>query len=195
MPYCAFFCCTGRRISLRCLLSPHHNKALLPHQTDVCYRGVHTVISIYFRCHLGTVVADSRRLSLFFLIFYLCLCCVWQPTFQPTHSPLSLSALAPPKPLHHQSKQRTKCRERLGLTSRENWKGRRGRKKHSKKSSKKTITRLYPICRCIRPETVKRKKSYFHQARGGVLCLYQATSTETVSSSPLVPPFKPLASC
>lgn len=61
------FCCTGIITLLyycHGLLSPRHNAAHHPHQTDVCYRRDRTVISIYFR-HLGTVAADSRRLSLF----------------------------------------------------------------------------------------------------------------------------------
>lgn len=95
-----------------------------------------------------------------------CLRSLWQPTPR--------SPLPPPNPLRHKSKQRTKCRERLGLTSRENWKARQGKPKNKTKKTTTSSSNLqvYPT------RDGEKKNNYFQQARGGALCLDQYKATE-----------------
>lgn len=119
------FCCTGRRNYCRGLLSPRHNTAHHPHQTDVCYRRDRTVISIYFH---------RRRQQTPLTVF------ASAASDKPTPPPPHPSPLPPPNPLRHKSNQRTKCRERLGLTSRENWKVRQGKPKNK---TKKTTNHVF----------------------------------------------------
>lgn len=156
------FCCTGRRNYCHGLLSPRHNTAHHPHQTDVCYRRDRTVISIYFHRHVGTVAADSRRRSLFL-----------PPQPLTSHPPPPPSPLPPPNPLRHKSRQRTKCRERLGLTSRENWKARQGKPKNKTKKTTTSSSNLQ-----VYPTRDGEKKKIFSTGSRGSVVLGSVTETQ-----------------
>lgn len=91
---------------------------------------------------------------------------LWQATPPP-------SPLPPPNPLCHKSKQRTKCRERLGLTSRENWKAWQGKPKNKTKKTTTSSSNLQ-----VYPTRDGEKKKIFSTGSRGSVVLGSVTETQ-----------------